>query len=757
MVTAVAPGTATITAASEGQNASARITVVPVPVARVTIAPDTATLVVGASLPLEVSALDAAGNVLPGRAAVLVSSNAAVATLDGSRVTAVAPGTVTITATSEGRTATATITVVRVPIATLGIDPSSATVVVGTPLQLAVVARDAAGNTLPGRSITIATSDLAVAGVNSAGQVLGIAPGVATITATAEGRSAISTITVIPVPIASLTISPDSASITVGQQLGLAITARDAGGTILGGRAVVLATSDAAVATVSAAGTVYGVATGVATITATAEGRTATAKVVVRPAAVASVTISPSAATLPRGTARDFDAVARDANGTVLTGRAVSWSTSDAAVASVSSAGTVTAVGLGSVVISATVEGRNGQASVTVTAPAGGDTQAPTLTGMSFTPNAVDVTNGSRTVDFTFTATDAGSGVQGIEVYLNGPANPDGSIGPSRSCYASTLSAGTRSAGTFRCSVTFPQGSAAGQWSVGIVYAGDALNNRRSYSEAALAAAGYPTKIQVTSVPDTQAPVLTGMSFTPNAVDVTTGARSVDFTFTATDGGTGVQGIEVYLNAPANPDGSTGASRSCYASTLSAGTRANGTFRCTVTFPQGSAAGQWSVGIVYAGDAISNRRSYSEAALAAAGYPTKIQVTSVADTQAPTLTGMSFTPSSIDVSTGARTVDFTFTATDAGSGVQGIEVYLNGPANPDGSIGPSRSCYASALSAGTRANGTFRCTVTFPQGSAAGQWSVGIVYAGDALNNRRPYSEAALAAAGYATKIQVTN
>ncbi|HEX8430361.1 MAG TPA: Ig-like domain-containing protein, partial [Longimicrobium sp.] len=749
--------TATITAITEGQTASARITVLPVPVARVTIAPDTATLIVGASLPLTVSALDAAGNLLPGRAATLVSSNAAVATLDGSRVTAVAPGTVTITATVEGRTATATITVARVPIATLGIDPASATVIAGRTLQLAIVARDAAGNALVGRAITISTSDIAIAGVNAAAQVTGVAPGVATITAAAEGRTATSTITVIPVPIASLAISPDSASITVGQQLALAVTARDEGGAILGGRPVTLATSDGSVATVSSAGTVRGVGVGVATITATAEGKTATAKVVVRPAAVESVTISPVSASLAIGATRDFAAVARDAAGSVLTGRAVAWSTANPEIATVSANGTVTAQGLGTTVLTAMVEGRQGQATVTVVAPAGGDTQAPLLTGMTFTPNAVDVTTGSRTVDFTFTATDTGTGVQGIDVYLNAPRDAFGNMPPGRSCYASSLSAGTRTNGTFRCTVTIPQGSASGQWSVGLLYASDAIGNRRSYDEEALAAAGYATKLQVTSVSDTQAPTLTGMSFTPNAVDVTTGSRTVDFTFTATDAGTGVQGIDVYLNPPRDAFGNMPPGRSCYASSLSAGTRANGTFRCTVTIPQGSASGQWSVALLYASDAIGNRRSYDEETLAAAGYATKLQVTSVSDTQAPTLTGMSFTPSSVNVGAAAGTIDFTFTATDAGTGVQGIDVYLSGPRDALGNTPQTRSCYASSLSAGTRANGTFRCTVTIPQGSASGQWSVGLLYTSDAIGNRRSYSEETLSAAGYATKIQVAN
>ena len=72
--------------------------------------------------------------------------------------------------------------------------------------------------------------------------------------------------------------------------------------------------------------------------------------------AVASVTISPTTATLQVAETRTFTAVALSAAGAVLSGKTFTWSSSANGVASVSAAGVVTGVAAGSATISATSE-----------------------------------------------------------------------------------------------------------------------------------------------------------------------------------------------------------------------------------------------------------------------------------------------------------------------------------------------------------------------------------------------------------------
>ncbi len=84
------------------------------------------------------------------------------------------------------------------------------------------------------------------------------------------------------------------------------------------------------------------------------------------PPAVASVDVTPPSASVPITTAVQFTAVPRDAQGRALNGRTAAWTSSDTAVATTGAGGLVTGVSLGSVTITATVEGHAGTTTVVV-------------------------------------------------------------------------------------------------------------------------------------------------------------------------------------------------------------------------------------------------------------------------------------------------------------------------------------------------------------------------------------------------------
>ncbi|MDR3093477.1 MAG: Ig-like domain-containing protein, partial [Bacteroidales bacterium] len=115
-VTAVAAGTATITAKAGDKTATCTVTVSAVPVAVSSISLDKTTLplAVGATAPL-------AATVLPSNATdktvTWTSSDNTKATVSNGTVTAVAVGTATITAKAGDKTATCTVTVSAVPVA----------------------------------------------------------------------------------------------------------------------------------------------------------------------------------------------------------------------------------------------------------------------------------------------------------------------------------------------------------------------------------------------------------------------------------------------------------------------------------------------------------------------------------------------------------------------------------------------------------------------------------------------------------------
>jgi hypothetical protein len=173
-----------------------------------------------------------------------------------------------------------------------------------------------------------------------------------------------------PDPVASVEVTPDSTRVAVGETAQLAVATRNGGGEPLTGRVVTWTSDDAQVATVSDGGLVTAVAAGTATITATSEGKSGTAGVTViaLPEPVASVEVQPEAPTVAAGSTVQLTATPEDKNGQPLSGRTVTWSSSDPKVATVSGNGKVTGVAAGLAVITATSEKQPGTSSVTVTA-----------------------------------------------------------------------------------------------------------------------------------------------------------------------------------------------------------------------------------------------------------------------------------------------------------------------------------------------------------------------------------------------------
>ena len=160
-------------------------------------------------------------------------------------------------------------------------------------------------------------------------------------------------------PVSSVTVALGSTSLNVGQTTQATPLLRDASGIVLSGRAVTWSSSNKSVATVDHTGLVTAVGVGVATISALSEGQKGSADIS-STVPVSTVTVALSSPTLVVGQITQASAVLADANGNTLTGRMVSWTSSSPSVASVSSNGVVTAVGVGTASITGTCEGRAG-------------------------------------------------------------------------------------------------------------------------------------------------------------------------------------------------------------------------------------------------------------------------------------------------------------------------------------------------------------------------------------------------------------
>jgi uncharacterized protein YjdB len=324
------------------------VVVNPPTVRSVAITPTVATIRVGEtqSLSAVVDAINGAGTGVTWSS----ESPTVVSVSSTGLVTAIAIGTGTIRATSAADTrvsATATITVQ----AARNISLTPTTVSLGAGQTQALQATVQIDPGLP-TTVTWRTSAATVATVSAAGVVAGVALGTATITAVSVGDTtlrATATVNVVPI-VRAVAVTPITASLFINgtQQLSATVTA-DAGAA----QTVTWRSSNPAAATVSATGLVTAVGLGSAAITvlSTADTtRRATSAITVAPRPL-TVSITPRNVGLNPGTSTTFAAVV-SADPGVPTG--VTWSSSTGTVATINAQGVVSAISLGSTVITAT-------------------------------------------------------------------------------------------------------------------------------------------------------------------------------------------------------------------------------------------------------------------------------------------------------------------------------------------------------------------------------------------------------------------
>ena len=265
-------------------------------------------------------------------------------------------------------------------VADIVVNPPASTLALNAQLPLQALVRNEAGELVPDASVTWTVENPAVASVSNAGVVTALALGTTQIAANARGKSGIASVTVTKTPVASVSVLPDRVSTSIGTTTKLEAKAYDAAQNELPDRGFVWTTSDASVATVQN-GLVTTKATGTVTITAAAEGKTDVSEFTVSPGAVSKVIVTPNPVSMVAGQTQHLTFSAQDASGNVLTGRQVTWASSNTQVATISN-GDLTAQGPGTAQITATVDGVVGSTALTVTrAPV----QSVTVAGATIT------------------------------------------------------------------------------------------------------------------------------------------------------------------------------------------------------------------------------------------------------------------------------------------------------------------------------------------------------------------------------------
>ena len=331
------------------------------------VTPGTAQLAAGAGASFSVTGTGAGGQNISPIHVGWSSRDPSIATVDanGAVVAGKSQGSTWIVARTAMNVADSASVKVRAPVDKVTIAPGSATLTRGQSSSFSAELRDAGNHLIDDRTPAWSSSDPSVAAVSATGSVVALKIGTATISASAEGKTATATVTVVS-PVDHVELAPASLTFaSIGQSGSLTPKIVARAGASIDGITVSLSTSNPAVATVDSKGVVTATGNGAATITASADGSTATAAVTVKQV-VASVTVSPKAASVSAiGDTRTFTATVADAIGNPIQSPAIAWTSSDQSIATVSG-GTVVGKRAGSATITASIDGKSDAATFIV-------------------------------------------------------------------------------------------------------------------------------------------------------------------------------------------------------------------------------------------------------------------------------------------------------------------------------------------------------------------------------------------------------
>ena len=272
VVTGVSTGESVIKVRANGLVAQSSIRIL-VPLVAIVVIPDSFDLALTTTRQIQPALVGPNGVALTNRLITWSSSNPLVAVVSTNGVvTAVSQGTATIMVRAGSKQANVRVRVTAEPVNSVRISPPGSNHIlrVTHTKQLSAECLSASQLVLPGRSISWNSTNPIVASISNSGLVTAHTVGQTTIQATCDNTvTGQTTVTVTPVPVSSVTITPNGLSLGVNASGQLLAVAKDSAGNTLSllGRSVVWTTNNEPVARVSNSGVVTAVSIGTAQIT----------------------------------------------------------------------------------------------------------------------------------------------------------------------------------------------------------------------------------------------------------------------------------------------------------------------------------------------------------------------------------------------------------------------------------------------------------------------------------------------------------
>ena len=393
---------------------------------KISLSPATASIHVGEEQAYVAQGLDQYHNPMTGITFTWVSSDDgandnAIAVFHGGVATGVSPGTMHVTASASDITSAPAALTVLAPtpaLATILVTPAQPSIFTGGSQQFSAVGKDQYGNEMSGVVFTWSSANSSTATVTDTGLATGLAAGSTTINASAQGVHGNGSILTVVKPdsvLTSITVTPVTASVPAGNTVQFTVVGFDQFDTPMTGITFLWASSRPSVATVNSlngeglnTGIATGVAAGSATITVSANGKTAPPvhlTVTPAPPVLTTIAISPTNALIDVGSTQTFTVTGFDQFGAPISLPTVVWEC-ESSVATISNTGVATAVSAGSTQITATAGGVNGHVFLTVTVPPPPPPAPPTVSRLS---PPIALTGSSDLTYLTITGTNFGA------------------------------------------------------------------------------------------------------------------------------------------------------------------------------------------------------------------------------------------------------------------------------------------------------------------------------------------------------------
>ena len=258
--------------------------------------------------------------------------------------------------------------------------------------------------------VTWNSSNTAVATISTSGLATGVAVGSTTIQASLNGVHGSAQLAVTAATLQSIAVTATNLSIAQGTTDQFTATGTYSNGSTQNLTSqVTWSSSNTAVATISTSGLATSVAVGSTTLQASLSGVHGSAQLAVTAATLQSIAVTATNLSIAQGTTDQFTATGTYSNGSTqnLTSQ-VTWSSSNTAVATISTSGLATGVAVGGTTIEASLNGIHGSAQVAVTI----GTSNPSVSSVTLNPSTLVGGNPSQgTVTLTGPAPSGGATV----------------------------------------------------------------------------------------------------------------------------------------------------------------------------------------------------------------------------------------------------------------------------------------------------------------------------------------------------------